>query len=665
MRTDGVLIEGESVYVSYSFLQKKGISKKVIESWKTRDVGVRKRVQNRVFILYSSIPAPSLEKLPSETALRGAIQREAERMQKAALNQKEKAKFNEQQQQIEAYLNLFQALITTEFTQYRPHYQGYVSEKKVDQYAKTEALYRELVAIKQDHPRHGSLIYEALQLLEKRPFKLSCQKNSFSTRFWCKMLSEVSQAIERGCLPEYIRPGYLHNDNARHFDDTHQAIIYGFYSQGKKMSVRAAWKQYCLVCAERGWESVSYSTVKGFLRSDYAKSIIAPLRHGRSFNENKHRPFARRGKPNYSFSLVSGDGWFPGRIVTVNFTNPKTGETHQKAQTVAVWLWFDWLSKAVISYEIAPTETYELIRQSFRHIFTLHWDICPSAIYIDKKWRQSKDVKRLFERAGVDIQEKRAYNPKENIAERFNKELNKIHRHIDEGWVPITHHHQNFTHNSDLKRAPMSESEFRKLVLSIVNIYNNEPLDKFDGKSRLQVLTENLPAAPRTIDPFQRTVLFGRSTLVKVRNRVFVLEVGTRKYEYEVPQWHEYIGKTQKDNRVRVCYDESFLETVDIFKFQDEMDSTSDTYLTSCPRTHRFNPATHEQTEQDKKVIGHQQKRERAYDQFADQGQKKYETILDNTDLRTSMKQAGQDLFKEAQSTEMAKHYSLVMEDRV
>jgi hypothetical protein len=65
-----IIIEDENIYLSYQFLQSNGISEMLIARWNERKVCIRKKIYKHTYVLYSSIPKPSIAKLPSEATLK-------------------------------------------------------------------------------------------------------------------------------------------------------------------------------------------------------------------------------------------------------------------------------------------------------------------------------------------------------------------------------------------------------------------------------------------------------------------------------------------------------------------------------------------------------------------------------------------------------------------
>jgi len=478
------------------------------------------------------------------------------------------------------------------------------------------------------------------------------------------------QAREATC--SWMLHGNEGNSHRLLFNEAHQHICLDLYSGPCKLDMTFTFQCYQkLVREELSEQPVEISTVKEFLSGDWGRSFAAPSRHGSYFNECYVKPLVLGKKPQYSFSLVAGDGWQPGRTVRVQVYNQKRQAYEWKEKVCTVWLWYDWMSEAIVGFDIAPNEDYAMIRSAFRQILTLNDNLVPKAIILDRKAAESKENELLFNRMGVQVMNKRAYNPKENPAERLNKEMNKVHRILDQHWVNITNHKPNYVHNPEHVRGAeaMQWNEYLSMIMNIINVHNNQPLEKFAGKSRAQVCQENVNPECERIDPLQRTLLFGvRRCPETIRNGVLSLQINSRVHEYEVPEWHigsaGLIGKTNKRFQVAVYYDERFLDTVDIYRYADEQDGSQDVYLGTCTKLQRVNKAPTEQTHDDKLILGHQVKRQT---QFNDEHAKQvaeHNGVIDTYSLRSNIQQVGQELYKDALGSEIAKQYRNVAEDK-
>ncbi len=523
-------------------------------------------------------------------------------------------------------------------------YRGLGTEIKVTGYAKSESLHSSILKLLK---RKFSLkdIHASLQMIPDLPFKCT-HYNRFTPR-----IKDFRKAIESSMVKEFI----IDKRGGRQpkFSEIHQAIVLEIHKNAQKLDKRRTWIEYKEVCERHNYIPVGLTTIKNFLNQDDIKAITAQSRHGSKYydNDDKYRPHTKRSRPNYSFSCAAGDGWYPGHAVIK--PNGSTGR-------VVVWLWYDWKTETILGYEIGLTETAHLVRNAFKNILKLHNGQCPKSIVTDKMLAKNKDNAELFSHLGVIPLEKRAYNPKSNPAERLNKELNKIHHQLDPYWANITNNSIEYKHNDEhLKQAqPLSMDKFKILVDRIVNAFNHEKLTKYNGLSRIEYLEANKDMEPIVIDPTDQVLAFGTHKLTTVRNGFIYFNIGSKKYTYEVPNWHKIITKINPGLKVRIYFDEEDLESISVFNYSNVSDTSEDVFLCQCKQVTKFNPLPQEQINEDKQALEHSLGRIKKFDSWRDSELAKYDAILNDNDLTESIQKVGQSRYKELQNAPFAKLYS-------
>ncbi len=63
------LINGDTLYISYYYLETLGISYSTITNWSSRNQAEIKIIENKAFVSFSDIPPFTRSKLPSENTL--------------------------------------------------------------------------------------------------------------------------------------------------------------------------------------------------------------------------------------------------------------------------------------------------------------------------------------------------------------------------------------------------------------------------------------------------------------------------------------------------------------------------------------------------------------------------------------------------------------------
>lgn len=495
-----------------------------------------------------------------------------------------------------------------------------------------------------------------------------------------KTQTEYKQALQNPDEDErdVVVSGHYGNQKRLKFDDTHWTAAMRYYFgmvHQQKPDKWAAWRDYSnFMIMEEGLsqdEIIQYSRFKQITLEKEVVDIAAKIRHGGPYYEAYVRPFVLRQKMQYSNTLTAGDGWEPGRSVDYRWFDPKKKRWVNRTGTMNVWLWYDWKSKAIISHNVAPFENSHQIRNSFRDIIGLHGS-CPRAVMVDKKWAEQEDTSRMFEKADVMIAQKKAYSPKTNLAERNNKESNKIHRYLDEFWVNMTFNHSLQSQHNEEKIGgvkPMSEADFRAMVYKIIERYNHTPLESLNGRTPMEVYLSNMDPKCRAFDPLELTWIFGEKTITTVHNYGLKIKIASKEYEFLIrpEDMRTYQRASPKHDKVRVYYDERDMDSVDIYAFADKDDDNTDSYictLTNADRV-RVEPINLDDTPGHDQKLGWQKKRGDVLDDIIQEKVDYMDEIEETMGWNTaSYMNASQEQYKEAHSNAVAKVYRNYHQDR-
>lgn len=473
--------------------------------------------------------------------------------------------------------------------------------------------------------------------------------------------------ITKSDYRDIMVPGNIGNTNPLKYGDEHRSVFLEYYLHPQKYSIETSYDNYChIIQKELGLLPMSMSRAKQIALENEVRTLASLSRLGKSYYEVHVRPHVLGKSPQYSFSLVAGDGLVLGTRVKYLFNDKKTGQSTYRVGLMSTWIWYDTATGAILSYDISINEDSAQVRNSFRHIIALHGQ-APVSVMIDKKYEKDHDLQVMFGRLGVKTQPKRAYNPKANPAERFNKEINAIHRELDEKWINRSPGVKSKNlHNDDLQKGTptMDEMDFRALVKDIVNIWNNEAVAEYKGLSRLEKAKEI--ANPDAVQPdyFQMIEAFAQTTIVTVRNGWFKFSIAGKTYEYEVPDWIGFTMKNIKNNRVRVYYDEKFMEQVEIYAFENENELENDRHLYSCKPVARINKAQVEMTKEDWENFHHQHERAKQTDkELKDKIAERKKRLEDLSLDAHTIKGASQARHKEAIASAGAHLYDSYYED--
>ena len=470
---------------------------------------------------------------------------------------------------------------------------------------------------------------------------------------------------------EVLLHGNTGNDSAKKLDERQELIMQELYLQPNKPDMMRCWLDYVnhFIMKYNMSEDdlIGYSRFKQYFSTPQMQLIGTAVRDGSAFYEAIFRPFVLGKMPQYSMSLLSGDGWEPGRSVTFRWYNKKENKWQMRTGTMNVWYWYDWKSKYIASHRIAGFENSEQIRASFRDIIALYDGRVPRSVMMDSKWWKNPAIKRMMEKAGVFKENKRAYSPKTNAIERNNKEMNKLHRQLDEHWVNMTGNTQRFKHNEDHIRGvqPLTEEEFDNMVMQLIHLHNNTRYKSLGGKTPREVFYDSINPDCRVIDPLEQTWLFGDHTITTVRNFTVKVEIATRKYLFVIPNESKLklIKEVGKDWRVKVYYDERHMDTVEVYAFSDKDSEHTDRHICTAinaedVRVSRSSVEGNDDPDHGRK-LGYQQRGVEMVDDYIQDFMAEREELASRIDLDlVSVKSTSQERYKEAKSDATARVYT-------
>ena len=491
--------------------------------------------------------------------------------------------------------------------------------------------------------------------------------NSYKTHV---QQSVNDHSTDKPDVRDFVLHGNIRNTNSKKLDEKQWLIIQEYYFTPQGISEVEAYDRYKDYMIDKlGYtenQLIGISRMRQLVTTSDMKLIAAKVRDGSAYYDAKYRPFVLGKPPQYSMSLVSGDGWEPGRSVKFKHYNKKSKRWENRVGTMNVWWWMDWKSKYWISHRVSGYEEGRQIRLSFRDIPNLHDGLVPRSVMIDKKWMKNEDINRMMKKCGVMFQDKAAYSPKTNLIESSNKINNKLHRHLDEYWVDITNNDVRYKHNEDHVRGakPLEEEEFQAMVMKIRDRYNHTPLESLDGLTPHEAFHRSISPDCKSIDPLQLAWVFGDHKIVTVRNYTVSISLSTKKYVFVIPNKDKKAVTREigKDWQVKVFYDERHMESVDIYAFKDKDTDLTDRYLCTCKNAelvavNKSKIETLDDADQAEK-LGEQQAGVNIVDSMIDDWALEKEELAKkhNIDL-ASVKGASQDRFKKVHELEVVKQY--------
>lgn len=358
--------------------------------------------------------------------------------------------------------------------------------------------------------------------------------------------------------------------------------------------------RYSRECDRLGKEAASLSAVKAFLGKECVKDIFRWERNGFA-DFDKILAHVHGKSPEYSLRKGGIDGF------QVDFyTEDKKGYVMLTAIPV-----FDYKSEAITGLDVSHTETGLIVRNAYRNHLRLHggrtyFELDMDASMANKAERTKemfdKVVSRVHTSMSDDPTGKHRANSKSRISERLIEEFNRLTQNMEE-WkgTNITSYFIHRKPNPDfaVKYMPTVQDGIQQIV-KLVNIYNNEKLDKFGGKSRMEVFNASMDPEAEIIDPMLQAQLFNWSTTKAIVGDLLAITVNTVKYEYFIDNPLEWAPKMGIGRRVKVYYDEDDMKQVYVFGWEiDEQGNPIESFLGVLQQGERSYRDQRSQTEKD------------------------------------------------------------------
>ncbi len=439
-----------------------------------------------------------------------------------------------------------------------------------------------------------------------KAFKAVIESDSKSNR---TLLKQANKKALETLLPKYSatsnrqiigKPTGTDNDilinGGINVAEWHAKIITTLYKapgMANKFDYEEVFRRYEKLAKKENVTTVGLRSVKRFLALSAVQLYCTHERNGFA-SLDKLLPHVKGKKPQYALSKGGYDGF------QVDFYTKDSGKRFMLT-VVAV---FDYMSEAITGYDIGLVENGLMVRNMYRNHLKQMNGISYIELESDRfSGNLAKDTVTMFEQTCRKLTQPtpndphgKAPNPKARYVERILQEVNRMAQSL-KGWKGT-----NIT-SIDSQRKPNPDYAAKNYIedynngvnqiIQLISAYNNVALKKFANKSRMAMCLENLhPNAPE-IEVWTQAMLLNQKTISTVRNGVVVIEVAKRKYEYVYPDFDLDIHLFNKRNKVTVYYDETNMDTVDVFGVNDK-------HLGTLRPLVRVNKAFAEQTDEDK-----------------------------------------------------------------
>jgi hypothetical protein len=470
------------------------------------------------------------------------------------------------------------------------------------------------------------------------------------------------------------------NQNAA-WSDVHRKRLFDVWADLKKPSKLHAWEVYKHACTQIGEDFMSERTARHYLDQYLVESAAAISRYGSKTIAEHYLPTIKRHAGQYSFSELCGDGLKPGKRITIPVGHAWAGK-HQKeiVSQINLWVWFDKVTGCIVGYDFAPSETFQQGRNALK-MATKIYGALPLSVEMDRNMIKNAEWVQLFEQTGIQpINVGGVSRPMNKKAERHIQEFKRIFRKMVDEWVDM----DGKTHRT--KRDGMEVKEVMKKaglkyeyqlvdeaileLIEVINAYNCKALEKFDGKSRLEVFQEIINEKCPKIDDLTRAMMFGNTRVVSLKttskeNRgQLTFDVGTVEYTYMIPAHAYATGNVQP--KMRVYYDELEPENAALYMMENENDPSGDHFISELIWMPTVNEVVVEMTSQDYKNYNKQKANREAFAALVDGFIETKHGLMDPADL--DMATIGQEMMKGYANVEIvaekAKQYASIAKEQ-
>jgi hypothetical protein len=335
------------------------------------------------------------------------------------------------------------------------------------------------------------------------------------------------------------------------------------------------------IMAPQGMPTVSLSTVKRALKQPGIEAEIQKLSRSALDYSNTTKGHALRKAPTYSLSLASMDDQdVPYKLST-------------GGRAFAYYI-FDVKSGAIIGVAVGAEKNAELFKSAIANLMQNPVLNGRMPLEIEVEQHISSGFKdTLLAKGNVFPLVRWALggNPKEKAAERFIKRMRYDHQRQREGFQfrPKARLDANRM-NTDRKTVKYAFSEVQSFVLMDVEDYNNSEHPQIKGKTRMQVLLENLNPNASLVKWSEDIRYVGTKVDTSIRHNQYCI---VRGHQFVLPSAD--IIKRMKHYKVEAYYVPELLEKKVWLYHEGEFLCEA-----MAADTIAFNVATAEWTDQDK-----------------------------------------------------------------
>lgn len=506
------------LYLSYKYLESKGIPSATIWDWKQKRVCNVHSFDNRSFVVYDEIPKRSRQRLPEKVELIALVNLE------------------QHNEKVDEYYRSLYYANTKGFIKHIDYYKEKypnLTREKINEISKAHAVWEYIIELTvEGMNRDTSGLYRAFNKVYPNKYKsYNCFANT------------KKRAIDNGA--EFVAVDkrlFTTPINVKKINVVNQFWVRGLISAGKKYSNRTVWEKLCELCNNSNEIPPSLSWVDKYRKSILDKNIsVFDSRNGKDSTKAKQLPYASMKAAMNANDQWQMDGW----------TLPFWVDNGTKFCRYIIVIVRDSYSKKIIGSAVGESENTLLIMAALKDAI-INTGCLPFEILTDNhSFNQTKEAAHFKEAIGkIGTHFTVSSNPQhKSIIERYNQHLDRLCREYY-GYTGEGIKSKNIDARpkqeliDEYAKNQITVNEITLIGIKIVTDFNDSILPK-ESKSPNTLYAESETPNCFTVDVFDRVKILTARTEIKVNRGQLNIKRGNTKYEYQLPAnlYHEYNNK--------------------------------------------------------------------------------------------------------------------------
>ncbi|MBN2777831.1 MAG: hypothetical protein JXR36_09315, partial [Bacteroidales bacterium] len=333
---------------------------------------------------------------------------------------------------------------------------------------------------------------------------------------------------------------------------------------------------------------VGLTTVRNYIKKHRAS--VDKKRNDFLYYNNQHRPHHHRKSPMFSLSKLTLDD----RNLPPVLTSGK--------HVMAYFVW-DVASETILGYAFSTNKDKPLFIEAMQSAFrTIHANGLGMPFEVEVEHHLVSSFKTELEILFPFVRWSAGGNAQEKRAEHFNRIFKYQYEKLEfpTGRFYAKHEANRPNVQKEWNEEGMQDKikkytyeEVVGIYHKLINRYNNDPHPKIEGKTRMEVLIENVNPTCASLPLPIIAKSFGYKTETSLRRSQY-MQVQYFKYTLPSPKYLDKINNNQGIDAYWLHDDEMNIPEVYIYQ--------NGNYIATCPKIERYNEATVEQTDKDEAI---------------------------------------------------------------